>query len=101
MTCLLILVFYLRLPLGPLFMPLAEVVLDGSGSTDDLSISSWQWQRLSDSVAAGTVVGKSDGPLLVLTDLVDGIYSFSLKVSSKRYRPFHNSLPLFRVMFTE
>lgn len=66
--------------LGPLFMPLAEVVLDGSGSTDDLSISSWQWQRLSDSVAAGTVVGKSDGPLLVLTDLVDGIYSFSLKV---------------------
>ena len=63
-------------------LPLTEVVVNGSGSTDDFRVAKWLWTRQPASLAAGKVVGGSDKtPLLRLTGLVPGQYLFSLKVN--------------------
>ena len=45
---------------------------------------SYQWYRSESSPAAGSVVGTSDHtPSLMLTDLVSGLYNFTLEVVNK------------------
>ena len=63
-------------------LPKRVVVLDGSGSYDDLKIAKWEWTRLPNSLAAGKIVGDSaSNPSLLLVDLVPGEYRFQLEVS--------------------
>ena len=57
------------------------MVLDGRHSSDDLGIEHWRWSRDAESLAAGTIVGNTTSPLLIITDLVPGSYSFNLEVS--------------------
>ena len=64
-----------------IILPTDQVVLDGSGSSDDLAVETWHWTRDQDSLAGGSVVGNMSSSRLVLTDLLPGTYSFSLQVS--------------------
>ena len=61
-------------------LPTDQVVLDGSGSSDDLAIESWLWIRDPESLAGGNIVGNLSSSHLVITNLVPGSYSFTLKV---------------------
>ena len=62
-------------------LPKSVFILDGSKSTDDLKIAKWKWSRLSNSLAAGKIVGDSaSNPSLLLVDLVPGDYQFELEV---------------------
>jgi hypothetical protein len=62
-------------------LPKSVFILDGSKSTDDLKIAEWKWSRLSNSLAAGKIVGDSaSNPSLLLVDLVPGDYQFELEV---------------------
>lgn len=64
-------------------LPQSAVVLDGSGSHDDFGIVSYQWERSKDSPAAGRVVDGSDkAARLILSDLVNGTYRFTLTVTN-------------------
>ena len=65
-----------------LVLPANQAVLDGSGSSDDLAVETWQWSRDLDSLAGGTVVGNMSSSRLVVADLLPGTYSFSLQVCS-------------------
>jgi len=62
-------------------LPVNEVMLDGSSSSDDLAVVRWTWSRDLDSLAAGNVIGNMSGPQLYVTDLIPGIYSFNLHVA--------------------
>ncbi|XP_044151462.1 dyslexia-associated protein KIAA0319 homolog [Bufo gargarizans] len=65
-----------------LVLPNSSISLDGSKSIDDQSIVSYAWTRDSQSPAAGDVMDSSwNKPVLHLTNLVEGIYRFHLKVT--------------------
>uniref|UniRef100_A0A0P6J2U0 Dyslexia-associated protein n=1 Tax=Heterocephalus glaber TaxID=10181 RepID=A0A0P6J2U0_HETGA len=65
-----------------LVLPNNSITLDGSRSTDDQGIASYLWIRDGQSPAAGDVIGGSDHSVaLQLTDLVEGVYTFHLRVT--------------------
>ncbi|KAM5248294.1 dyslexia-associated protein KIAA0319-like protein homolog [Ctenodactylus gundi] len=62
-------------------LPTNTAELDGSKSTDDKGIVSYHWTRDEGSPAAGEVLNHSDHqPVLFLSNLVEGTYTFHLKV---------------------
>ncbi|KAM4794999.1 dyslexia-associated protein KIAA0319-like protein homolog isoform 1-T2 [Rhinophrynus dorsalis] len=62
-------------------LPTNTAELDGSKSLDDKGIISYQWERDEGSPAAGEVLNGSDRhSVLFLSNLVEGIYTFHLKV---------------------
>ncbi|XP_066480881.1 dyslexia-associated protein KIAA0319 homolog [Tiliqua scincoides] len=64
-----------------LVLPNNSIALDGSQSSDDQEIVSYLWIRDGQSPAAGDVLHGSDHEaILQLTNLVEGIYTFHLKV---------------------
>ncbi|XP_008116104.2 dyslexia-associated protein KIAA0319-like protein homolog isoform X2 [Anolis carolinensis] len=64
-----------------LTLPTNTAELDGSRSTDDKGIVTYLWTRDESSPAAGEVLNNSDHhPVLVLSNLVEGQYTFHLKV---------------------
>lgn len=66
-------------------LPNNSITLDGSRSTDDRGIVSYLWIRDGQSPAAGDVVGGSDSrAALQLTNLVEGVYSFHLRVTDSQ-----------------
>lgn len=66
-------------------LPTNTAELDGSKSMDDKSIVSYQWQRDESSPAAGEVLNNSDHhAVLFLSDLVEGTYTFLLKVTDAK-----------------
>ncbi|XP_015270210.1 PREDICTED: dyslexia-associated protein KIAA0319 homolog [Gekko japonicus] len=68
-----------------LVLPNNSIVLDGSQSTDDQGIVSYLWTRGGQSPAAGDVIHGSDHEaVLQVTNLVEGIYTFHLKVTDGR-----------------
>nr|XP_023411463.1 dyslexia-associated protein KIAA0319 homolog [Loxodonta africana] len=65
-----------------LVLPNNSITLDGSRSNDDQGIVSYLWTRDGQSPAAGDVIEGSDhSTALQLTNLVEGIYTFRLKVT--------------------
>ncbi|XP_065484852.1 dyslexia-associated protein KIAA0319 homolog isoform X2 [Caloenas nicobarica] len=65
-----------------LVLPNNSVTLDGSRSADDQGIVSYLWIRDGQSPAAGDVIHGSDHEaVLQLTNLVEGTYTFHLKVT--------------------
>ncbi|XP_040823554.1 dyslexia-associated protein KIAA0319 homolog isoform X2 [Ochotona curzoniae] len=65
-----------------LVLPNNSITLDGSRSTDDQGIVSYLWIRDGQSPAAGDVLDSSDhSAALQLTNLVEGIYTFHLRVT--------------------
>nr|XP_005903206.1 PREDICTED: dyslexia-associated protein KIAA0319 homolog isoform X2 [Bos mutus] len=65
-----------------LVLPNNSITLDGSRSTDDQRIVSYLWIRDGQSPAAGDVIDGSDhSSALQLTNLVEGIYTFRLRVA--------------------
>ncbi|KAM9666223.1 LOW QUALITY PROTEIN: dyslexia-associated protein KIAA0319 homolog [Trichechus inunguis] len=65
-----------------LVLPNNSITLDGSRSNDDQGIVSYLWTRVSQSPAAGDVIDGSDhSTALQLTNLVEGVYTFRLKVT--------------------
>ncbi|XP_012494105.1 PREDICTED: dyslexia-associated protein KIAA0319 homolog isoform X2 [Propithecus coquereli] len=65
-----------------LVLPNNSITLDGSRSTDDQGIVSYLWIRDGQSPAAGDVIDGSDrGAALQLTNLVEGVYTFRLRVT--------------------
>ncbi|XP_071592403.1 dyslexia-associated protein KIAA0319 homolog isoform X3 [Heliangelus exortis] len=65
-----------------LVLPNNSVTLDGSKSADDQGIVSYLWIRDGQSPAAGDVIHGSDHEaVLQLTNLVEGTYTFHLKVT--------------------
>ncbi|XP_073487258.1 dyslexia-associated protein KIAA0319 homolog isoform X1 [Aquarana catesbeiana] len=68
-----------------LVLPNTSISLDGSKSVDDQGIVSYQWWRDGQSPAAGEVMDSSEHkPVLQLTNLVEGIYLFHLKVTDAK-----------------
>ncbi|XP_054841055.1 dyslexia-associated protein KIAA0319 homolog isoform X2 [Eublepharis macularius] len=68
-----------------LVLPNNSIALDGSQSADDQGIVSYLWTRDGQSPAAGDVIHGSDHEaVLELTNLVEGIYTFHLKVTDGR-----------------
>ncbi|KAM4044544.1 dyslexia-associated protein KIAA0319-like protein homolog isoform 1-T2 [Anomaloglossus baeobatrachus] len=66
-------------------LPTNTAELDGSKSTDDKGIVSFQWQRDESSPAAGEVLNNSDHhSILFLSNLVEGTYTFHLKVTDAK-----------------
>ncbi|XP_073522064.1 dyslexia-associated protein KIAA0319-like protein homolog [Phyllobates terribilis] len=66
-------------------LPTNTAELDGSKSTDDKGIVSFQWQRDESSPAAGEVLNNSDHhSILFLANLVEGTYTFHLKVTDAK-----------------
>ncbi|RXM93158.1 Dyslexia-associated protein KIAA0319-like protein, partial [Acipenser ruthenus] len=68
-----------------LTLPLNMAALDGSKSSDDKGVVTYQWSRDEGSPAAGDVLNQSDRqPVLLLTNLVEGTYIFNLRVSDAK-----------------
>uniref|UniRef100_A0A8C8RL93 KIAA0319 n=1 Tax=Pelusios castaneus TaxID=367368 RepID=A0A8C8RL93_9SAUR len=68
-----------------LVLPNNSVTLDGSRSIDDQGIVSYLWIRDGQSPAAGDVIHGSDHEaVLQLTNLVEGLYTFHLKVTDAK-----------------
>ncbi|NXV85318.1 K0319 protein, partial [Calonectris borealis] len=68
-----------------LVLPNNSVALDGSRSADDQGIVSYLWIRDGQSPAAGDVIHGSDHEaVLQLTNLVEGTYTFHLKVTDAK-----------------
>ncbi|NXQ99752.1 K0319 protein, partial [Sagittarius serpentarius] len=68
-----------------LVLPNNSVTLDGSRSADDQGIVSYSWIRDGQSPAAGDVIHGSDHEaVLQLTNLVEGTYTFHLKVTDAK-----------------
>ncbi|XP_073422232.1 dyslexia-associated protein KIAA0319 homolog [Dendrobates tinctorius] len=68
-----------------LVLPNSSISLDGSKSVDDQGIASYKWTRDGQSPAAGDVLDSSENkPVLHLTNLVEGIYIFHLKVTDAK-----------------
>ncbi|GIY55533.1 dyslexia-associated protein KIAA0319-like protein [Caerostris darwini] len=65
-----------------IYLPCDVIVMNGSLSSDDVSIVKYQWTRDPASLAAGSVIEASDETaVLKLTGLVSGRYLFRLTVS--------------------
>ncbi|KAM9234604.1 LOW QUALITY PROTEIN: dyslexia-associated protein KIAA0319 homolog [Dugong dugon] len=65
-----------------LVLPNNSITLDGSRSNDDQGIVSYLWTWVSQSPAAGDVIDGSDrSTALQLTNLVERVYTFHLKVT--------------------
>ncbi|XP_012588402.1 PREDICTED: dyslexia-associated protein KIAA0319 homolog isoform X2 [Condylura cristata] len=68
-----------------LVLPNNSITLDGSRSTDDQGIVSYVWIRDGQSPAAGDVLGGSDhSATLRLSNLVEGVYTFRLRVADRQ-----------------
>ncbi|XP_005317853.2 dyslexia-associated protein KIAA0319-like protein homolog isoform X1 [Ictidomys tridecemlineatus] len=66
-------------------LPMNTAELDGSKSSDDKGIVSYLWTRDEGSPAAGEVLNHSDHhPVLFLSNLVEGTYTFHLKVTDAK-----------------
>ncbi|XP_029418981.1 dyslexia-associated protein KIAA0319-like protein homolog isoform X2 [Nannospalax galili] len=66
-------------------LPTNTAELDGSKSWDDKGIVSYLWTRDEASPAAGEVLNHSDHhPVLFLSNLVEGTYTFHLKVTDAK-----------------
>uniref|UniRef100_A0A8C3W799 KIAA0319 like n=1 Tax=Catagonus wagneri TaxID=51154 RepID=A0A8C3W799_9CETA len=66
-------------------LPTGTAELDGSKSSDDKGIVSYLWTRDEGSPAAGEVLNHSDHhPILFLSNLVEGTYTFHLKVTDAK-----------------
>ncbi|XP_062960410.1 dyslexia-associated protein KIAA0319-like protein homolog [Cynocephalus volans] len=66
-------------------LPMNTAELDGSKSSDDKAIVSYLWTRDEGSPAAGEVLNHSDHhPILFLSNLVEGTYTFHLKVTDAK-----------------
>ncbi|XP_032318478.1 dyslexia-associated protein KIAA0319 homolog isoform X1 [Camelus ferus] len=68
-----------------LVLPNNSITLDGSRSTDDQGVVSYLWIRDGQSPAAGDVIDDSDrSAALQLTNLVEGVYTFRLRVTDSQ-----------------
>ncbi|NXO18627.1 K319L protein, partial [Oriolus oriolus] len=66
-------------------LPTNTAELDGSKSSDDKGIVSYLWTRDEGSPAAGEVLNNSDHhPVLLLSNLVEGTYTFHLRVADAK-----------------
>ncbi|NXR09060.1 K319L protein, partial [Semnornis frantzii] len=66
-------------------LPANTAELDGSKSSDDKGIVSYMWTRDEGSPAAGEVLNNSDHhPVLLLSNLVEGTYTFHLRVTDAK-----------------
>lgn len=76
-------------------LPQSVVILNGSRSWDDFAILNWTWTRTSKSLAAGRILkGTDKGPVLELTDLIPGVYGFTLTVMDKQGESSSNEVTL-------
>uniref|UniRef100_H0VC57 KIAA0319 like n=1 Tax=Cavia porcellus TaxID=10141 RepID=H0VC57_CAVPO len=68
-----------------IILPTNTAELDGSKSSDDKGIINYVWTRDEGSPAAGEVLNHSDHhPILFLSNLVEGTYTFHLKVTDAK-----------------
>ncbi|XP_041089859.1 dyslexia-associated protein KIAA0319-like protein [Polyodon spathula] len=68
-----------------LALPLNMAALDGSKSSDDKGVVSYQWSRDELPPRRRDVLNQSDRqPVLLLTNLVEGTYTFNLRVSDAK-----------------
>ncbi|XP_030074289.1 dyslexia-associated protein KIAA0319-like protein homolog [Microcaecilia unicolor] len=68
-----------------IILPTNTAELDGSRSSDDKGIISYVWSRDEGSPAAGEVLNGSDHhAVLLLSNLVEGMYTFHLKVTDAK-----------------
>uniref|UniRef100_A0A087X6E6 KIAA0319 like n=1 Tax=Poecilia formosa TaxID=48698 RepID=A0A087X6E6_POEFO len=60
-------------------LPISSTVIDGSQSTDDDKVVTWHWEEVKGPLREEKV--SADTPILTLTNLVPGNYTFSLTVT--------------------
>lgn len=51
-------------------LPVSEVVVDGSQSSDDVAVTRWLWERDATSLAAGHVINGSDHSHILMVSAV-------------------------------
>lgn len=76
-------------------LPQNTAILNGSASYDDFGISSYQWTRSDSSPAAGEpVLGSEARPVLILSNLINGTYNFSLAVTNNKGKVARDNVTL-------
>lgn len=54
-------------------LPVSEVVVDGSQSSDDVAVTQWLWERDATSLAAGQVINGSDHSSVLMVSVIDNM----------------------------
>lgn len=64
-----------------IYLPENSIVLNGNLSTDDHAITTWEWTKSADNTQKAVDMQDTRTPYLKLSNLVEGIYTFTLKVT--------------------
>lgn len=62
-------------------MPHNEITLNGNLSTDDHAINTWEWTKSPDDADKAVDMQDTRTPYLHLSNLEEGVYTFTLKVT--------------------
>ncbi|XP_050298376.1 dyslexia-associated protein KIAA0319-like protein [Anthonomus grandis grandis] len=63
-----------------IYLPHNNITLNGSLSTDDHAITTWEWTKSADDVQKTVDMQNTRTPYLQLSNLQEGMYTFTLKV---------------------
>lgn len=64
-----------------IYLPHNSIVLNGNLSTDDHAITTWEWTKSPDNTQKAVDMQDTRTPYLKLSNLVEGMYTFTLKVT--------------------
>ncbi|KAG5899774.1 hypothetical protein JTB14_006109 [Gonioctena quinquepunctata] len=64
-----------------IYLPHNSITLSGNLSTDDHAITTWEWTKSADDAQKAVDMQDTRTPYLQLSNLQEGIYTFSLKVT--------------------
>nr|CAI5843930.1 unnamed protein product [Callosobruchus analis] len=64
-----------------IYLPHNSITLNGSLSTDDHAITTWEWTKAGDDAQKAVDMQDTRTPYLQLSNLEEGIYTFALKVT--------------------
>lgn len=64
-----------------IYLPHNEITLSGNQSSDDHNITTWEWTKSSDDAQKAVDMQDTRTPYLKLSNLEEGMYTFTLKVT--------------------
>lgn len=64
-----------------IYLPHNKITLNGNLSTDDHAITTWEWTKSADDAQKAVDMQDTRTPYLQLSNLEEGVYTFTLKVT--------------------